>query len=55
MQEDFIKKGVIAEEQEGATVKTATDELVAKVKPKCACSNCKCKQSERTRNATDGK
>lgn len=57
MQNEFIKKGVIAEEQTGATVKTAADELVAAVKPKCKCNcrKCPCKQNGGKRDVTNGK
>lgn len=57
MQNEFIKKGVIAEEQTGATVKTAADELVAAVKPKCKCNcrKCPCKQNGGKHDVTHGK
>lgn len=41
---EFIKKGVIQEEQEGAVIKTASDELVepAVEKPVKCCGRCNC-------------
>jgi hypothetical protein len=56
MQEDFIKKGVIQEEQEGRAVKTASDDLVesSEQKPKPCCGACRCynKPTEGNKNAT---
>lgn len=56
MQEDFIKKGVIQEEQEGPAIKTASDDLVesSEYKPKPCCGACKCqkKLAERNTDAT---
>jgi len=49
MQEDFIKKGVIAEEQNGAVVKTASDELVGPQDAFGCCrrhSPCRCRQAK---------
>lgn len=54
MQENFIKKGVIAEEQSGAVVKTASDELVASQEPKGCCSKnsvCRCRQMQSTNSS----
>lgn len=56
MQEDFIKKGVIQEEQEGPAIKTASDDLVesSEYKSKPCCGACKChkKLTEGGSNAT---
>lgn len=56
MQEDFIKKGVIQEEQEGSIVKTASDDLVEPAQPnyKPCCKACKCQNlnKERSTDAT---
>lgn len=56
MQEDFIKKGVIQEEQNGDAVKTASDDLVesSEYKRTPCCGACKCqkKLAERNNDAT---
>lgn len=55
MQEEFIKKGVIQEEQEGPAIKTASDDLVESsqhiVKP--CCKACKCQNSNNKERSTD--
>jgi len=54
MQDNFIKKGVIDEEQAGAIVKTASDELVASQETKGCCGKnpiCRCRQTKSTNNS----
>lgn len=46
-EEEFIKKGIVKDETEEQPVKTASDEVVEKVRacsPSCRC-NCKAKRS----------
>lgn len=54
MQEEFIKKGVIQEEQEGPAIKTASDDLVESSEHKPCCNHCRCarKTTERNNDAT---
>jgi hypothetical protein len=51
MNEDFIKKGVIESEQEGDSVKTASDELVKSAENRKTCfGKCKCKCNQEKRD-----
>ena len=48
--EEFIKKGVVANETEEQPVKTASDEIFEKVKPCSPSCRCQCKQKKGTLN-----
>jgi hypothetical protein len=55
MQEEFIKKGVIQEEQNGSIVKTASDDIVQSLEstPTSCCKNCKCGKANLNERSTD--
>jgi hypothetical protein len=55
MQEEFIKKGVIQEEQNGSIVKTASDDIVQSLEstPAPCCKSCKCGKANLNERSTD--